>query len=219
MKFNFERNSKKVEKPEEMEKPLSEEEKQLLEEIKQQRYEEECIAEADKLKVNLSDLKKQIDDFGGAEKFKEHFEKVSSWQGENEDGSKNNVTNVAGNSNNKISSEIRYEKRHFPSSLIATAGFAAIAVLMNMVGSNDVAIDHSSILEAIKGIQEGITSGSVAMNYFPAGFATLFGGTAIMTGVGAVKMRLESRKLNRQKKIDNLKYKMTDTEVLEGNQG
>ena len=53
MEFNFEKNTPKEETPAELEVQLSEEQKQL-------KFEEECIAESEKLGVSIQELKKEI---------------------------------------------------------------------------------------------------------------------------------------------------------------
>lgn len=76
MIFNFDKFlSKKETTPE---SPI--ESTELSIEQKQEKLENECIAEAEKLDISIAELKSDIDKFGGVEKFKEYFEANNNFE-------------------------------------------------------------------------------------------------------------------------------------------
>lgn len=67
MKFNFDKHIPDEEK--EPKNETAEQLEELSEEERQEKFEQECIAEAEKLDLKLSELKQEIDSLGGPEKF------------------------------------------------------------------------------------------------------------------------------------------------------
>lgn len=205
MKFGFENHVKTPEvKSEEIEKELSEEEKQ-------QKFEEECIAEASKLKVSLGELKKDIDVMGGEEKFKEHFEKATGWSGLNEDGSMKENKNVAGDTQRGLERNINGTSDFVTTGKLA-ALVAGITILMNMIdtNNNNVDIDYNGMRDVIASIKEGSAN---AAHYVQGSVVLMMGSLTAFLGKMSLNERFEKRKLQREKKINDLKFKMTGTEV------
>ncbi len=205
MKFGFEKHVKTLEvKPVEIEKELSEEEKQ-------QKFEEECIAEAGKLKVSLEELKKDIDALGGEEKFKEYFEQPTMWQGKNEDGSDKVKQNVAGHTQSGLERSIDM-KSDFMTTGKLTALVAGITIILNMIdtNNNNIDIDYNGIRDVIASVKEGSAN---AGHYIQGSMVLLMGSLTAFLGKMSLQERFEKRKLQREKKINDLKFKMTGTEV------
>jgi len=172
MKFNFEKHIKK-EEPKPKENP----------ELTQEQFDEQILAEAQKLGTNLEQFKTEIDQYGGVEKFKEYFESRGK-----EDLSKNK----AGETLSGLSSRVDYTKE-------VSKDRAKIAALCYGISALAVAL----------GIHEGAESSIVAGSSVGGLMFLLSSGMLI----SSIKQKINARKLNRQKKKEELKFKMTGTEV------
>jgi hypothetical protein len=160
---------------------------------RQEKLDARIEEEAGKLKVNLDSLKKQIDEYGGLEKFKEEFEK-----------------NKAGDTIRKLQKDQTYEIKSRKSATRMAAILSAVmavylALLRGVAGPelqatmNEInqayPIDdiHSNLVVTVLGLSTGFSIGSMIKEQ-------TFG-------------RIKQRRLKRQEKIEQLKFKMTGTEV------
>ena len=153
----------------------------------QEQFDLEIEKEAEKLKVSLESLKTEIDEFGGPEKFKEYFEKADMFGSVG--GKDVVIQNKAGGELNYLSHQEKREKS-------SAKTMAKVAALCYGI----------SVLVAV-GIHEGGDIGGGVM----AGLMFIVGSGSL---IGSIKDRLNACKLNRQKKKEELKFKMTGTEVI-----
>ena len=179
MKFNFEKNLPK--------------EEPKLGEIKiektQEEYEAEIIAEAEKLSINLAQLKAEI---GDPEKFKENFEKGTEWSGRDAIlDNQNAVRNKAGDKLRAFRCE--------------ASGSKNTAKIMGKITA--ICYGLSALLVAA-GIHEG--GASVVGADVTASLMFILGSVSL---IDSIKGKLASRKINRIMQKEELKFKMTDTEV------
>jgi hypothetical protein len=209
MQFGFEKHVKTSEvKPVEIEKELTEEERQ-------QKFQQECLIELDKLGTNLERVKADIDSFGGLEKFKEHFERITAlgqaeYPGDGTMLFKNPTANLAGDTQRNLEQKIKHIGKDISLEVITTMTLA-LTVLLNMINKEGILqVDHIGVTDAIQAVKEGSAD---AIHYLQ-GISALFT-TALLALVAKTKIgeRFEIRRLNREKKINDLKFKMTGTEV------
>lgn len=194
-KFNFEKHGI-PEKPKE--------EKVEKEKI-QEELESEIIAETEKLGLNLHKLKEEIDQYGGVEKFKEYFEGGMGSQ------------NEAGKEIHRLNSESRHEKTSFyTSSKIAASLLALTAYFDYRVGIASGQGKFDDISTQIEKLKDSILSGDKAEIAVATTGVVIVAIPALMTGImstEAIKNFFKMRRLNKEKQKQELKFKMTGTEV------
>lgn len=198
MKFDFENHIPKVEKEEIVEDPLTELEKQ-------QKFEEECINEANKLNISLIGLKNDIDAFGGEEKFKEIYEGSSRWNNRKE-----GVTeNLAGETQRELDKESKIDKGIAIGLPTTMLGIATVMNLLDMNHPNH--LGYENIVDSIQALKMGVADVGNYLQVIVAA-VTAFGVT--FSGKFALDEVFRSRKAKREKEINDLKFKMTDTQVI-----
>jgi len=146
----------------------------------------EIEQEADKLGMNLQKLKAEIDERGGVEKFKEFFSTGAS------DFSFRNKAKQMLNDLSYKSNQAKGDAKMYAIPAIAATAFA---VLLEFLGRNE----HGILSEDPQVIQ-------IAISAF---FSAVGAGTAI----ASISERFKARRLSRQKQKEELKFKMTGTEV------
>ncbi len=190
MKFDFNKVPEPVKEPEPVKLEKTQEE-----------FDAEIEAEANKLKLNLVEVKELVDSYGGPEAFKKYFE-----------GNVNE--NTAGGNNRKLEGGINDAKRVAKIGSILSGISLGIAAFFEAVYTNnnfDSDFSFGTQIDVLKEmVSEPIKNGQ------PEGmFLILFSGlgiTAAVTAVtGGVKFLKRNRELNKQKEKDSLIFKMTDT--------
>lgn len=212
MKFSFEKPKKspEVEKPELESQETQEGEENLSDLEQQERFDAECAQEAEKLEVGIETLKAEIDALGGPEKFKEIFEKPR-------------YTNADGNQADKMLDDIDLKKWEEGSRMKFSRNIAL--VMGGMLALETFLLEGETISDKFDGIRQmwqdnqgdrilgqsnkiGITIGAMVTSAFAL--------TGVSSVVQSIKSRFELRRLEKQKKIETLKFKMTGVEVNEG---
>jgi len=173
MQFNFEKHTKEEPKPKNPE-------------LTQEQFDEQILAEAKKLGTNLEQLKSEIDQYGGVEKFKEHFEKQGAYSSYGK--------NKASEEINRMSHEVRDSKNQ-------AKLFILISTLL--IGLS-ACFQNADTGQGIWSDDPGVVMTSLYSIFAVGGVGFL---------IGSIKQRIDARKLNRQKKKEELKFKMTGTEV------
>lgn len=197
MKFSFEKFKKPDAPKEEANNTEALEVQEELTELeKQEQFDAECVEEAEKLGQNLEDLKAEIDAIGGPEKFKEFYETRSQYTG------LSNADKELG----RLSSESEKAGDMARSSrklAIISAGLAALPMIVSK-GENmsEKVADFAKTFE-----QFDVNSA------FMGGYVALMSTGVVLGFVKLVKEKLKARRLEKQKKIEALKFKMTGTEV------
>jgi hypothetical protein len=156
---------------------------------RQEQLDAQCAEEAEKLGTNIERLTGDINVLGGPERFKEIFETTL---GNTTD------TNKAGQSLRDLSNEsIRAGMDAHMSKMVAVLGTVLTGVegLLIYLQNNDVP----------EGMEQYDASLHIAGG---VGAVLALGGT-----INFIKEKFKSRRLEKHKKIQNLKFKMTGTEV------
>ncbi len=194
MKFSFEKPKKspEVEKPELESQETQEGEENLSDLEQQERFDAECAQEAEKLEVGIETLKAEIDALGGPEKFKEIFE-----------------TKTGPNTNKNRAADFSWEKSFGARSAEEGARISKGVVIFGAILTS---VEAFLIHLQNNDIPEGMESYSDAL-HVSAGIGAL-----MMAGgsISFIKEKFKARRLEKQKKIETLKFKMTGVEVNEG---
>lgn len=195
MKFSFEK--------------IPTEEKVPEPELSQEKFDEQILQEAQKLDVNIAELKSEIDKYGGPEKFKEKYETKI-----------NEYNNAAGEQIGTLEQQSKDANIEAKTSTaigsIMTALSAGIAYLPGMNAEGEV-FDASPIENFRQAWESGIKDMPEWLHHgFMVGAAAMAFVTLVTGGFffkQAIEEKIESRKLKHQKKVDELKFKMTGTEI------
>ena len=183
-KFNFEKH---VETPEEVEPEIESQEK----------FEQQCIDEAERLEVGLGELQTSIDEFGGPEELQKHLEKTQEKR------------------QSKIEESETLTKRGamiggLLGIIAAGAGVLASASVAGMgegaftkTAYNFVVENHMNISGMTQRLIENPELIAAAIATVPA----VIGGI-----VGSIKGRFKKKKLIKEQDIDNLTGKMAGIE-------
>jgi hypothetical protein len=156
-------------------------------ELTQEKFDELILKEAEKLRVSINQLMIEIDKFGGPEEFKKHFEATATTV----DGKK---INQAEFKLNQLDKNIKDNKKRGRGSAIATSVFGGISAICISLG---ITIPEADVLN--------LSMGGVA------GFAALMGFIFLISE--KLQARKENRALARKKGTEELKFKMTGTEI------
>lgn len=210
MKFNFEKHTKPTET-------------ELTDEQIQEKYEKDILAETEKLGTNLESLKSEIDALGGPEKFKEYFEKpVYKY-----DGYEAPEGHTGSNTETRGSYEIRtlIQKIKDKVSLTSVAATVSVFNFMNVSGLAAMSKEFDKnfsqyfseetiqkIIHNFNNFSEQNTVDQVGMinGLLVSVIALSIQSESIYTGI---KDAIEKRKLTREKAKQELKFKMTDTDI------
>lgn len=196
MKFNFEKH-------------IKEEPKQENTELTQEQFDEQIMAEANKLGTNLEQLKSEIDQYGGSEKFKEHFEQPTNFSGNNKE------INKAGQDILNLEFQEKREKRESRDMASLGAVMVGITAFFDYVVAVGAEGQASQFMHQLDTLKESWANNPTLATAAVAMVALV----AVPTGAlisSAIKHRIEARKVNREKQKEDLKFKMTGTEVKNG---
>ena len=152
----------------------------------QEEFDLEIEQEADKLGASLQKLKAEIDEYGGPEKFKEYFSKGAS-----DFSFKNKAKQTIDNLSYKSNEAKGNAKMYAIPAIVATA----FVVLLEFLGRNE----------------QGILSEDPQL--MQIAISALFSAVGVGTAIASISEKFKARKLNRQKQKEELKFKMTGTEV------
>lgn len=155
----------------------------------QEQFEEEILREVERLGTNLERLKAEIDEFGGPEQFKEYFEKSTSGY---MDAKGNLLQNKAGDTLRHISEEIRSNENDQKQNKKFRYLFTAISAL-STAGFYFAPFDENNKALLVPAVLAAIP--------------------AIITKIFEFQSSIKNRKLENQKKREELKFKMTGTEI------
>lgn len=177
-------------KPEKATTPESQEGEENLTDLeRQEQFDAECAEEAEKLGTNIETLIGDINVAGGPERFKEIFETTPR---------NSSDTNRAGESLRQMSNEaVRANIDAGTSKTIAVLGgvLTGVEALLIYLQKNEV--------------PEGMEQYDNAL-YVGGGLGALF---ALAGIINFIKEKFKARRLEKQEKIETLKFKMTGTEV------
>lgn len=195
MKFSFEKIQKKT--PENATEALEVQE-ELTELEKQEQFDAECVEEAEKLGKGIEELQAEIDSMGGPEKFKEIFEAPRYADGNGTRASKELE---------KFEDDKKYAKDTSKRLAVGAAIFGGLVVLAEQsILEGETVSDKFQEIKNLWEYQRANAIGAgVTMVIFTSG--------SILFAVQAIKERIKARRLEKQKKIEALKFKMTGTEV------
>ena len=195
MQFNFEKHIPEEEKPE------------LEEEKTQEQFDAEILKEADKLGVSLAELQKDIESYGGVEKCKENFEKNYTDGG----GSTYLQMNRAGERVSHMKSEERNRKSEAKGLAVIGGILTAITAVMVSSINQGGNIELENLRHPLEILQQEWNDGF--MGKVGVGIVTFFATTGVGGFIGAIKQGIEARRTKRKRKTEELKFKMTGTEV------
>lgn len=196
-------------RPEEPITPESQEGEENLADLeRQEQLDAECAEEAKKLGQNIEDLKNEIDAFGGAEKFKEVFEQPIYADGSGTKAGK--VLRDFEDKKDLKSSHARFNRNVslLMGGIIALEAYALEGETVSDKLAEIKQMWESSQIHPVMGHQHGKVD--VVVNSM---IITLFASVGALALVQSIKDRFEVRRLEKQKKIETLKFKMTGTEV------
>jgi len=154
-------------------------------ELTQEQFDEQILVEAEKLKTNIGQLKSEIDQFGGVEAFKKYFETQHS-----------SNTNNAGTELNRLYSDVESKKDE-------SIKFAKLGTLC---------VTIAAVVTGAMVYESGSGKGDMADTVLLA-LPLILSITGVGMFIESIKDKIEARKIKRQKQKEELKFKMTGTEV------
>lgn len=173
----------------------------------QENFDTECLAEAKKLKTNLEALQQDIFRFGGPEQFKEAFEVAAEY-----DDKEGNLAGKDISERNATEEILRSRAKK-----LATISKVAVAASY-IVGTGIVThaittrgLDHMG--EVMQRMHGQILPSNPTMEEVAIVICSAVFWTGVASGVKSIYDRIKARKLNRQQKIQELKFKITGTEI------
>ena len=156
-------------------------------ELTQEEFNSQCIEEANKLKTSVEALQGDIEKYGGIQKFKADFEEKTS------------TGNVAGDELSALS----YREANFKKDAKRHAIWTTVIAL-------------GTVLTEL-GIVEGINAQDPTINpIIPVVLWAIIGGSLTINKFSdAIRARADARKMGREKKVNELKFKMADVTPID----
>lgn len=196
MKFDFDKHV-----PKEEQETNNETQEHVIEELsqeeQQEKFEQECIAEAEKLDLKLGELQKEIDSLGGPEEF---AKRAAREQGPDTQYNDANLEYQK----NEASKEAR--NRMIGAAGMLAAGIASIAVVFESQG---VRIDPT-ILDQLQWVVQNKTQAfAEGQNLAATGLSAVFSSTSALFAGSSISRFFKKRKIERQQKKASLMRKMS----------